>query len=402
MTEPPKPPPEPPNPDRPEGPDPYQQGPYQQHPYASGYPAGGYPQPGYPQPGYPQQGYPQPARPVGLGLTQRLGARLQRRPEARFSISIAAAGAALVLFGGLVWSFGYYLDGLHVNLDGNGSPTTSGEGRRFLGAGLFLVLTVAGYLIAAMKRRGPIATAGAVASAIGFPFVLIFLTLDVENVFRRGDYPINLDLVTLLSILAWVVGYFAVPGLTGRSFLLGLAAANLASYIAFKAAGDSFVRTAGRIAGGAGPSLPDTDSAGAVGLVFGLAYYAIAVFLDRRGKPGPAIALVYAGFGVTVFGILLLSPSFEQAGTGVVLMVVGLVLAFYGGYFGRRFTTWVWSVAFALGIVLIVADIVDTDSYTGGGIALLVIGALVVAGAYAFSVATSEAADIEEVAARSG
>ena len=381
---------------------PYQQAPYEQGPYGQPtYPPAQAPygQPGYPAPDYP--GYPQPPAPAGPGLVARLGARVERRPEARFSISVAGAGAVLAIIGGLIWSFGYFGDGFHLDFNDSGSPRTSGEGRRFLGAGVFLVLTAAGYLLAFVKQRGPLATAGAVASAVGFPIILIFLTLDFEDVFR-GDYPFNFDLVTLLSILVWLVGYFAVPGLRGRAFLLGLAALNLASYIAVKAAGDAFLRTAGNIYGGAGPSLPDTDSAGAVGLAFGLAYYAIAVLLDKRGKPGPAIALVYAGFFVTVFGIALLANSFEEAGTGVVLILVGLGLAYYGGYFGRRFTTWAWSAGFVLGIFLVLDKILDADQYTAAGITLLVLGALVVAGAHVVSVVTHEAPDVEEAVAQRG
>jgi len=79
----------------------------------------------------------------------------------------------------------------------------------------------------------------------------------------------------------------------------------------------------------------------------------------------------------------------------VLLVFVGLALAWYGAPFGRRFTTWLWSAGVALGLVLIVGKIF-TDSYTGAGITLLVLGVLVVLGASVLATASREPADIED------
>lgn len=403
------------------GPDP-QQGfpgsPSQQQPYPQPYPQpgygqpGGYPQPGYGQPGgvwpggYSQGNYPPAQQPPGssrsggLRVAARLGPRLARRPEPRFGISLAAAGAVLAVVGVLVWSIGYFAAGLNIDFNANsGRPSTHGEGRRFLGAGLSLLLVAAGYALVLVRRRGPLATAGVVASAIGIPLVMGFLTLDVGGAFS-GQFPINIDAIYIVSVLAWLISYFAIPGAQGRAFYLGLAALNFATYVGYKAAGNSAIQSAASSVSGNGLTSggSSTDSLGAVGLVFGLSYYAIAAFLDKRGRSGPAVALAVAGFFVTVTGVVALARSFGLAGTGALLIALGAGLAWYGGHFGRRFTTWVWGGAFGLGVILIVAKI-SPNNYTAAGITLIVVGAIVAIGAHVASRATREQPDIDEAQA---
>jgi hypothetical protein len=365
-----------------------------------GYPQGGYPDGGYDQSGYPPGAYP-PAAPAapGLNLTARLGARLVRRPEPRFTISLAAAGALLAIVGILVWSGGYFAAGLDINFTGSGSPSTHGEGRRFLGAGLSLVIAVVGYALVIIRRRGPLATAGAVAGAAGIPLTLAFLTLDVGGIFS-GRFPINLDAVYLVSIVAWLISYFAVPGARGRAFYLALAALNFAGYVGYKAAGNAVLQSAASTVnnGGLTTGGSSTDNLGAVSLVFGLIYYATAAFLDKRGRSGAAVALVVAGFVVTLTGVLALARSFGLAGTGVLLVVLGTALGSYGGYFGRRFTTWAWSAALLVGVVLIVFEI-SPNNYTGAGVTMIVLGAILAVGAHVLATATREAPDIEDTRA---
>jgi hypothetical protein len=190
-----------------------------------------------------------------------------------------------------------------------------------------------------------------------------------------------------------------IPGAQGRAFFLGLAAIGIATYVAVKAAGNgAFVQTTVTLDGGTGASphssTTGTGTVAAVGLIFGLGYYAIAAFLDHRGRAGAAVALVFAGFQLTVVGVIAAIPTFHQAGTGVLLLVLGAGFAWYGGYFGRRFTTWAWAAGFVLGVVLIVAE-VASDSYTGLGVTLIIVGAVVAFGAHAVSTATNEPADID-------
>jgi hypothetical protein len=364
------------------------------------YPVDPYAQGAYPPAAYGPGGYPAPA-PSGLRLTERLGARLVRRPEPRFGVSLAAAGAALAVAGVLIWSIGYLGSGLHISFDESSGPNTSGDSHRFLGAGFALVLVVVGYALVVRYRTGPLATAGVVASIAGVPLMILFVSFDLGDLFA-GGWPFSIDAVYLVSILAWLISYFAIPGARGRSIYLGLAATGLASYIGVKAAGDSLFRVAASSATGGGlPGGGSTDSIAGVGLVFGLIYYCIAAFLDKRGRSGAAIGLVYAGFATTVGGVLGAIPSFGQVGTGVLLIVLGAGLSWYGGYFARRFTTWVWMGALTLGVILLAARIVP-HSYTGAGILLIVVGAALAFGAARYTSAINEAPDIVEAPAPAG
>jgi hypothetical protein len=369
-------------------PDPYAQG---------GYQHGGYQQGGYQQGGYQQGGYPPPGPSGGLNLAQRLGSRLLRRPEPRFGISLAAAGVALAVVGVLYWSFGYLIQGLNIGIDDNtGRLRTDGESRRFLGFALSLLLTAAGYALMIIKRRGPLATAGAIGAAIGVPLALVFVTLDFTGL--SGGLPINIDLVYMLSAIIWLITYFVVPGARGRAFFLAIAALAFASYVEYKVASDSFTRLAVSAVGSSSPSLNDigTGSITAVALIFGIGYYAIAVLLDRKGYAGAAVALVVAGFFSTTSGITYGVLTFKQVGTGVELLILGVALSWYGGHYGRRFTTWFWAFAIVAGIGLIVQKALP-DSPSGGGITFIVIGVVVVVVAQLVATATGEPTDLEAV-----
>jgi hypothetical protein len=388
-----------PSPQGPPGARPSPRGAQQQDPYApGGYAQDPYAQGGYPQPGYAPVGYPPP--PPGLRLGARLGLRSQRRPEPRFGISLGAAGAILALAGVFVWSLGYLIAGLDFNLDleGNGGFSSSGDSRRFLGAGLSLVLVVAGYAFVIALRRGPLATAGIVAGALAVPMLMLFVSFDLDNVFT-GGLPFSVDAVYLVSTLAWLISYFVIPGARGRSFLLGAAATAFAAYVGLKAAGDSFFRATAEAVGTGGPGgIGDTNSIAAVGLVFGLAYYGVAFFLDHRGRRGAAVAMVYAAFVTTVGGVVAAVPTFKQIGTGVLLIMLGAALSWYGGRYGRRFTTWTWTAGLLIGIGLLVQKAAK-NSYAGFGITLIVLGVIVAAVAHFLTSATREAPDVVDEAA---
>lgn len=351
------------------------------------------PGPSVPPPWRPQHaghGAPGPGRPA-VPLGERLGPRLLSRPQPRLGISLAAAGAALVLTGVLVWSIGYLVDGLRFRFDDSGGgPSFSGENRKYFGALLSAVVVAAGYALLVLRRRGPLATAGAVASAFGIPLVVTFLTVDVGGLIS-GD---ALDPIYLISILAWLVSYFFVPGARGRGFYVGLIATGFASYVGLKAASPaSLVRVGISTTQGGSGSSSGTDSVIAIGLIFGLAYYGLALLLDRRGRHGASVGLVYAGFVTTVTGVIAALPSFGQAGTGFLLIALGLALAWYGARFDRRFTTWAWTGAFVLGVLLL-AEKVLPNSYAAAAVLLIAVGAAVVA--VAAVVGRQEAPDVLE------
>lgn len=346
---------------------------------------------GYPPPGYPQGGYPPVA---GTSFADRLGARLVRRPEARFGISLAGAGAALVLIGLLIWTVGYLVDGFNISFSGDGDVSSSSSSRRFLGAALFLILAVVGYALVVLRRRGPLATAGIVSGAVAVPLILMFLTFDLGDSLT-GGLPFNLDAVYIVSIIVWLGSYLFIPGARGRAFLLGASAAALPAYVGIKVASHSLTRTAFSAVSGGSFSTNGTDSLAAVGLIFGLAYYAIAAFLDKQGRRGAGVAMAYAAFGTTVGGVVAAAPSFKQVGTGVLLVILGLGLSWYGGRYGRRFTSWAWAVGLVVGVGLLVQKAAP-NSYTGAGVMLIIIGGVVAVAAHVVSTTTSEEPEIAD------
>jgi hypothetical protein len=344
-------------------------------PYASGYPQDPHQ---YPDPsGWANQPPPPPPAP---GFAARLGPRSRRRPDLRIGGTLAGAGAVLAMVGAVVVAGGYYAHG--------------DNGRRFLGALLFAAVAAGGYALAISRRTGGLATAGAVAAAFSVPLCLAFVSLDPTSLLSSG-YPFNVDLVFLLSIAVWLVTYLVVPGLRGRALFLGAAAFWLFGYVALKASDYSgFASVTSSLLGGRGGGETDTGTVTAIGLIFGLAYYALAAVLDARGRSGAAVALVLAAFDATVSGIAAGASDMGQAGTGALLIVLGLLLSAYGARFGRRFTAWAWAAGFVLGCGLVVQDVADT-SYLGNGLTLMVIGVAVVAAAHALGTALREAPEIE-------
>jgi len=313
----------------------------------------------------------------------RVGPRTRRRPDLRVNVTLAGAGAAILLVGAVVVSAGYYAHG--------------DNGRRFLGAILFAAIVAAGYALAVRVRIGGLATAGAVGAAFGVPVCLGFLTLDPASALSSG-YPFNVDLVFVLSIAVWLLTYFAVPGLRGRALFLGAAALGLFGYVSLKAAG---VESVARIAaspfgnlGGIGGGT-DTGTITAIGLIFGLVYYAIAAVLDARGRSGAAVALVVAAFDATVGGVIAGASDMGQSGTGVLLIFLGLGLSAYGSRFGRRFTAWAWAAGFVLGCGLVVEDVVGT-SYVGNGFTFMAVGLAVVVAAHLLGGALAEPPEIDD------
>src|SRR4051794_10098910 len=115
-----------------------------------------------PPPPHSPRPYPagDPQLPQSPKLAARLGARLVRRPEARFGTALAAAGAVLVIGGVLVWGFGYLFDGLHISFDGRSGTPSGSSGRRLVGVLLSLALVAGGYALVLTRRRGALATAG--------------------------------------------------------------------------------------------------------------------------------------------------------------------------------------------------------------------------------------------------
>ncbi|HZC71414.1 MAG TPA: hypothetical protein VE442_12030 [Jatrophihabitans sp.] len=336
------------------------------------------PGPDYPGQPYPGTGYPPPGSPArASGVAARVGQRLARRPEPRFSVAVAGAGAALTLFGVLLWGGDYF-----------GGANSLDTSRNLLGAGLGALATAGGYFLVISRRSGPIATAGAVGAGIGVPLMMAFLTLDLTS----GD-PVNFDAIFWVSAVVWLASYLFVPGARGRTFFVFLVANGFVTYLLIKNANSvdiNFVISPTTT----GPSYNGLGSIVAIGLVFGLGYYLIAFLLDRAGHHGPATGLVYPAFSATATGVVAWAPTVHQAGDGVVTIVLGGLVCWYGGRFGRRLTCFAAAAAVVLGVLLIVEDISSSNA-AAAGITFILVGALVVAAAAVFAAAVDEREDMD-------
>jgi hypothetical protein len=259
---------------------------------------------------------------------------------------------------------------------------------------LSLLVIAAGYVLAVTRRGEPLATAGVVASALGVPVLFGFLTFDSGS---SSGLPLSLDAVVLVSVAMWMISYLFVPGCRGHAFYLGLAAVALWFYIVDKATPDALsplsivARVAPITIGQSGN--PDLTTIAGLSLTFGLAYYAIGYVLDRAAMPGPGAPLAVAGFLASAVGIAAAARSLHAIGTGVVLIVLGTLLAGYGASSGRRFTTWIWSAGVGVGVIVIIAK-VFADNNAAAGITLIISGVVVVVVGQLLSGVLNEAKDV--------
>lgn len=287
------------------------------------------------------------------------------------------------------------LGALTVGGDGIGGDDSSQAPGIILSA---LVL-VAGYvLLARQPAGGPLATAGTVAAALAVPPLLFFLTFD-ENDFP----PYSTDVILLLSTAAWAVSYLVGPG-RGRPFFLGAACIGLWMSLLQVTEGvfDLPFDLIGAFApfdptfddsSGFGFDAPDPATIGGLSLLLGAAYLLVARAADRRGHVGFATPLTVAALVVLPVGVAFLGDELEAVGAGLLGTAVGVAVAAHGASVGRRATTWIGAAGAALGLLVVVGDLVDEA--TPGGIALMLVGAGVVIAAEALRQATGEPDEVE-------
>lgn len=342
-------------------------------------------------PGYPGPAAPSAPRPSGW---QRLGARATHRPAPRFGVTLTGVGVVLVIVGILVWGVSYVFDGIASGLF-SGQGAGSSDSRHFLGFVLALILVAIGYALVVVARTGPLVTAGVAATALGIPVAMEFATLDPS-----GGEIFNTDAIVWVSIVAYLISYLFVRGARGHTFYLGLAAFFLWEYAVGKAGpdtqtiGSAFIGSATR--GTTTVPSVDNKTIAAVSLIFAIGYYLLAWYLDRTGRRGAAVPFVVVGIPAMLVGIGALAPDTKQVGTGVILLLVGLVLCRYGAAYGRRFTAWFWGLASAGGAVTIL-----TKFATQGvsiGIAMIVLGVAFAIGGWFAARALNEPDDMAGVA----
>lgn len=355
-----------------------------------------YPGPDYGQYPPPYGGPDQPSQ-VATSAPPFDG-RLAVRPAPRAGVSVAGVGAAVLMIGAIVWAFSYIFEGLRESLATGGTT----DSRHYLAAVVVLVLVAIGYGIAIVRRRGPLVSAAVTVTALGVPVMMALFTGDPGT----GSLG-NLDAVVWGSIAAYLVSYFFVRGARGHAIYLGLAATQLWGYVVVKAEPHLGQALGRRVLAGV-PSIPglvgpanhvDFSTVGGISLAFGFGYLLLAWLLDRAGRRGPATPLALVGLLVVLIGIASLAPDIKQIGSGLLLVVVGAIVAAYGALHHRRFTTWTAAVAAGFGAVLVLAKIVEDSSGAVSGIWVMVLGAILVAAGALLRMALRESDDMSRAGA---
>lgn len=315
------------------------------------------------------------------GVLDRLGARAARRADPRVSIALAAAGCALVVVGVLV-------------ISGDGLGAGSGDdGSRLPGVLLSTGVVAGGLFLLARGRTGPLAAAGTVATALGVPALLFFLTFDDDSL-----PPYSTEAILYLSTLAWAAAYGFGPG-RSRPFFLGAACLGLWLSV-LQAVEEVFTFPFGIVSfflgvsidedvtGPFAPDVPDPMTIGGISLALGATFLLVARWCDRHGYAGTATPLTVAALVTLPVGVGFLADEFHGVGAGLVGVVIGFYVAAHGASVGRRATTWLGAAGVAWSVVAIVTDLVDDA--TPGGFVLMLVGAGVIVAAEALRRATNE------------
>ncbi|MEQ1788288.1 MAG: hypothetical protein ABL966_14645, partial [Acidimicrobiales bacterium] len=324
-----------------------------------------------------------------------LGDRGWRRAEPRTSIAIAGAGCALAVLGVLVVAG-------DTGLDDSG-----GDFNKVPGIVLAALVVAAGYVVLSNFRKGPLATAGAAAAALGVPALMFFLTFDQE-----GFPPYNTEGILLVSTGVWLASYALGPG-RGRPFFLGAGLIGLwltvlqltekvftapfdlvGGFFGTEDSGGTFDPETGEfveIGGGFGsPDVPDAATIGMLSLALGLGFLLMGRWLDRNGRHGVATPFALATLPCLFVGVTGLAPDLEAAGTGLLLIGIGLGLAYHGATMGRRITAWIGAAAMANGAAVFLIDMGPEDDATVSGMLLLAGGIAMVFAAHALATALHE------------
>jgi hypothetical protein len=318
-----------------------------------------------------------------------LGARSRRRAEPRASIAVAGAGCALAVLGVLIVA--------------GDTGASDGDFNKVPGIILSALVVAAGFYTLHSVRQGAMATAGTVAAALGVPPLMFFLTFD-----QGGFPPYSTEGILVVSTLAWLVAYAVGPG-RGRPFFLGAGLIGL-WFTVLQLTENLFEAPFGllgswsafspSIEGGAGPAsigpsfdIPDPTTLGLLSLGLGIGYLLVGRWLDHRGHHGAATPFAFATLPTLLAGILFLADDLEQAGTGLLTVLIGAGLAHHGAAAGRRLTAWVGGAGTAIGAAVFLADM--TDDATIGGMLFLAAGIALVAAGHAVATALHEPDEME-------
>ena len=254
-------------------------------------------------------------------LLDQLGDNAKRRPEPRLPDATLAGAGTLVAVGLVVVG---------------GGDSASPAGIAILG-----VLVVAAFYAAVLLGQRWLLPAATAAVSVG----IVGLVIGVfDGPLGDGDWALPLFVLAALAIAAYLL-----PGLRGRTFLLGLGLTALLfalGWIVGQSARDDF----DDVEGGFGLAEPDlvtsiSQDAAIVLLIIGAVYVVAAIWLDRHGYAGVATAFIVGAILGLASGSTGAVADSGQAAQALLLLLAGVVLAAAGHLGHRHATTWI-GVAF--------------------------------------------------------
>jgi len=310
---------------------------------------------------------------MGDRLLDWLGPDAIERPTPSLRDAFAGIGGAVLAVGIVIMAVGE-------------DPTRG----KFIGTGVALALV-------AWALRMFVKVAALQALAVG-AFVVGGTVFSVAVTADTGNGTLATGLVmTAVFGLAW-----ALPGLRHRNLLLGIAALSLVAALGTLSATDTdhYDRCMDYMNEGdydrfdaecqdlyyesSDSVLPSeiTDSTGDEGLIYlagALALFAGTWWLDRKGRKGPATALVAAGLVSALVGTVLKVADFGETTGPVFVTLVGVAICVVGSHGARRATTWWGALLAAGGLVAFIGTQMKPDSTTSAG-GVAVVAALVLLG----------------------
>lgn len=302
---------------------------------------------------------------VTAGPFEQLGPRALRRAAPRLGPVLGGAGAAVAFLGLVILAF-----------DASKIDEGDGDSNKMLGALLCGAGVAGGYALMAAFRAGGLATFGSVVAVLLLPVTLFFLTFD-----ETEAPPFSVDVVLMLSVAGWLLGYMIGPA-RGRPVFLGAAATGLWLFL-LEQVESPFTAPFGFVPVPApfeeGPSSsPDAGTIGLVCLIFAALYLFLAFVLDGRGLHGMVAPLLAVGFLAMAVGFATVQDDLEAAGAGTLLVAAGVVIVLVATRLGRRGSSWLGGAAVAFGTLWIIADAFeDNESAIAPGITLMIVGAAI-------------------------
>ncbi|MDO8389467.1 MAG: hypothetical protein Q7V57_03185 [Actinomycetota bacterium] len=335
----------------------------------------------------------QPAAPANGGerILNWMGPEATERPAPSLRDAFAGIGGAVLAVGILIMVVG-------------DDPSRG----KFIGAGVAIAL-------GAWALRMFVKVAALQALAVG-AFVVGGAVFSVAVTEDRGDSTF----VTGLVMVAVFGAAWALPGLRHRNLLLGIAALSLVAALGTLSGPDNdhYDRCSNYMDEGdydrfnaecqdfydesSDSLLPTdlTDQTGDEGLIYlggALALFGATWWLDRRGRKGPATALVAAGLAAALIGTALKVADFGETTAPMFVTLVGVVVCIVGSHGARRATTWWGALLAAGGLIAFITAEMKPDSSTSNG-AVAIVAALILIGTALVASAIQDNATRSQVA----